>query len=57
MPGDLLERLFSAGNNSYLLDIDQILKTSGQFHIMIGRDERTSHKHSLSYGLQGVVSQ
>ena len=36
---------------------DQILKMSGQFHIMIGHDDRTSHQHILSYLLQGVVSQ
>ena len=33
---------------------DQILKMSGQFRIMIGHDDRTSHQHILSY-LQGVV--
>ena len=36
---------------------DQILKMSGQFHIMIGHDDRTSHQHILSSLLQGVVSQ
>ena len=36
---------------------DQILKMSGQFRIMIGHDDRTSHQHILSYLLQGVVSQ
>ena len=36
---------------------DQILKMTGQFHIMIGHDDRTSHQHILSYLLQGVVSQ
>ena len=37
---------------------DQILKTSaGQFHIMIGDDDRTSHQHILTYLHQGVVSQ
>ena len=36
---------------------DQILKMSGQFHIMIGHDHRTSHQHILSYLFQGVVSQ
>ena len=36
---------------------DQILKMSGQFHITIGHDDRTSHQHILSYLLQGVVSQ
>ena len=36
---------------------DQILIMSGQFHIMIGHDDRTSHQHILSYLLQGVVSQ
>ena len=36
---------------------DQILKMSGQFHIMIGHDDRTCHQHILSSLLQGVVSQ
>ena len=36
---------------------DQILKMSGQFHIMIGDDDRTSHQHILTYLCQGVVSQ
>ena len=36
---------------------DQILKMSGQFHIMIGHDDRTCHQHILSCLLQGVVSQ
>ena len=35
----------------------QILKMSGQFHIMIGHDDRTCHQHILSSLLQGVVSQ
>ena len=35
---------------------NQILKMSGQFHIMIGHDDRTCHQHILSL-LQGVVSQ
>ena len=57
MAGDLLERLFSAGNNSQSLDVDKTLKMSGQFHIMIGQDKQTSHKHILSYVLQGVCCQ
>ena len=28
---------------------DQISKISGQFHIMIRHDDRTSHQHILSY--------
>ena len=36
---------------------DQISRVSGQFHIMIGHDDRTSHQHILSYILQGFVSQ
>ena len=36
---------------------DQISRMSGQFHIMIGHDDRTSRQHILSYLLQGVVSQ
>ena len=36
---------------------DQILKLSGQFYIVIGHDDETSHQHILSYLLQGVVSQ
>ena len=36
---------------------DQILKMSGQFHIMIGHDDRTCHQHILSSLLQSVVSQ
>ena len=36
---------------------DQILKMSGQLHIMIGHDDRTCHQHILSSLLQGVVSQ
>ena len=36
---------------------DQVLKMSGQFPVMVGHDERTSHQHILSYPLQGVVSQ
>ena len=36
---------------------DQILKMSGQFHVMIGHDDRTCHQHILSSLLQSVVSQ
>ena len=36
---------------------EQILKMSGQFHIMIGHDGRTCHHHILSSLHQGVVSQ
>ena len=36
---------------------DQILKMSGQFHNMIGHDDRTSHQHILTYLHQEVVSQ
>ena len=36
---------------------EQILKMSGQFHIVIGHDGRTCHEHILSSLLQGVVSQ
>ena len=36
---------------------DQILKMSGQFHILNQHDDRTSHRHSLSDLLQSVVSQ
>ena len=28
---------------------DQILKMSGQFHIMIGHNDQTSHQRILSY--------
>ena len=31
---------------------DQILKMSGQFHIMIGHDDRTRHQHILRFLLQ-----
>ena len=48
----------SAGNNSQSADIvNQILKMSGQFHVMIGHDDCTSHQHILSHLLPGVVSQ
>ena len=36
---------------------DQISRMSGQFHIMIGHNDHTSHQHILSYILQGFVSQ
>ena len=41
----------------YQILSDQILKMTGKIHIMIGRDERTSHRHILSYLLQGDVSE
>lgn len=48
----------SSGNNNQSADIvNQILKSSGQFHVMIGHDDCTSHQHILSHLLPGVVSQ
>ena len=46
MLGDLLERTFSAGTVFRTLS-DKILKMSGQFHIMIGQDDRTSQPTHL----------
>ena len=49
---------FSAGNNSRSSDtVRPNFENSGQFHIMIGHDDRTCHQHILSSLLQGVVSQ
>ena len=36
---------------------NEILKISGQFHIMIGHSEQTFQQHILSYLLPGVISQ
>ena len=36
---------------------DQILKMSGQFHFMIGHDDRSCHQPILIYLLEGVVRQ
>lgn len=47
---------YRAGNNSWSLH--QILRMSGQFHIMIGQDDQRSHQQILSYHfLQDVTSQ
>ena len=52
MPSSVLE--ISVGHQTLS---DQILKMSGQFRIMVGYDDRTSHQHIFSYLIQGVVSQ
>ena len=43
----------AVGNRTFC---DQILKISGQFHIMIRHDDQTSQQHILSYLPQGIVN-